>query len=212
MLAKVFPFALLFQGLIFSTSLAQEYPNEMVEGKYTDFGINLTFTTWSSPYGFTFGLALSDKTGYTGLIRCQSSTNKSERKGWCGLSHGPSMLQNLLLVLWPSSSSSTSSHQNTIQTSFRQATDYFMPEPYPSSQSPPSIQKLSEWVNSTGFELIYQCQGCILSGIDDDTESNTTTTLNLGYAMSFDAPVTNNGEIIELGFHDEAYGTWDALL
>ncbi|KAK4161893.1 hypothetical protein QBC43DRAFT_372023 [Cladorrhinum sp. PSN259] len=180
------------------SSLAQTY-NEMTPSTYFHPKTNLTFTTWTAPPGtsstekpFMFGTvpSLSTPSSYTGILKCKTP-------GWCGLSHGPSMLQQLLLVTW------VELVTKTVKTQFRIADDYFEPYLYTGSLEP-VLEQLEATVNEDGneFEIVYRCKGCAAeSGIKE-----------LGYAVSLDRPFTVEDEgksRVKVEFHDEAYGIWD---
>ncbi|KAK4457491.1 hypothetical protein QBC42DRAFT_291537 [Cladorrhinum samala] len=174
--------------------LAQTY-NEMTPSTYTHPPTNLTFSTWTDPDQiFTFGLASppanSSAVDYTGLLRCKTP-------GWCGFSHGPSMLDNLLLVAYLSPT-------GQVQREFRfapGADGYFEPPPYAES-SMVQLEQLDATVNDDGeeFEIVYKCRGCI--GNDGIK--------GLGYAVGLDRPVKGDEENqARLEFHVGGYGVWE---
>ncbi|KAK0712966.1 hypothetical protein B0T26DRAFT_651469 [Lasiosphaeria miniovina] len=192
-----------------STCLGQSA--DMTEGVYTDLKTGISFTTWTSQDGFTTGLVLppnaagQDAVDYIGLLRCESDT--ANATGWCGLAHHGDMLADLLLIAWQ--------YQGSVVTSFRWATDYFMPPAYVGQDV--SLTQISSWANSTGYEVIYRCRNCLPpktqpAAIAKSAKASKTS-LPLGYAQGFDSPL-NPGcpGNVTFTFHDKGYGEWEASL
>ncbi|KAK3984252.1 hypothetical protein QBC44DRAFT_363255 [Cladorrhinum sp. PSN332] len=180
-------------------TLAQTYNEMSGPTTYLHPASNLTFITWTAPPGtsetkdpFTFGLvhSLTTDTSYTGFLKCKT-------KGWCGLSHGDSMLGRLLLVAWVDDES------EKVKTEFRVAEGYFEPEVYQGTPGP-VLEQLDFKVEEEGneFEVVFRCEGCLVVG---EQEGGVET---LGYAVSLDRPVEEEGRV-RVEFHDEAYGVWD---
>ncbi|KAK4186663.1 hypothetical protein QBC35DRAFT_464515 [Podospora australis] len=121
---------------------------------YTDASTGITFSVWDpSPGNVRFGMAVPsdaltvDADEFIGLLTCSSAT---KAKGWCGMSFGGGMVENLLLFAYP--------HGDSIQTSLRYATDYTLPEVYTGNAK---VMQISARVNETGYELTFRCQGCL---------------------------------------------------
>jgi len=114
------------------------------------------------------------------------------------------MINSVLLMAWP--------HQGEVLTSFRMATDYFMPDLYNGTAS---LTQLSSHVNETGYEVVYHCQNCLTPEDGDGVYAVKTSqgSLVLGYAQSFDGP-TNAAcpGKIAFTFHNNGYGQWGTPL
>ncbi|SPO06266.1 uncharacterized protein DNG_08955 [Cephalotrichum gorgonifer] len=195
---------------LFSTPCCAQYP-DMVLGSYLDPATGANFTTWtakpdsSGSGGVTFGVVLpadaaeTDATEYIGYLSCASTS--ADRTGWCGIAHGGHMIQGLLLVAWP--------HKGQVLTSFRWATDYFMPGVY---QGNSTITQISSSVNDTGYELIYRCENCFAwedgEGYLGSMKSSSGE-LGFGYAQAADGPEDAGCPAgITLQYHTQGYSTW----
>lgn len=115
------------------------------------------------------------------------------------------MLNGLLLMAWPNNGS--------VLTSFRWATDYFMPDPYTGNAS---LTQISSYINDTSYEILYRCVGCFAYS-QNGTSGNVSTSAGffvLGYAQAFDGPSANAGcpDQIVFGFHTNGYQQWGAPL
>ncbi|KAK3682195.1 hypothetical protein B0T22DRAFT_278809 [Podospora appendiculata] len=189
-------------------------------GQYIEPVHGINFTTWSVGPGtdpdsasiapYTFGLTLppdaltNDADEYIGVLRCQVSTG--ETPGWCGLSHGVSggMTQSLLLMAW--------AHNGSVYTSFRYTSGYNLPGLYTGNAT---LTQISSTINSTQFELVYRCQGCLSwnQGGSKGSVSTSSKLLILGRAAA-------KGELQNpscpdkafFGFHDNGYGQYGAPL
>ena len=110
------------------------------------------------------------------------------------------MLHALLLMAWP--------HQGRILTSFRWATDYFMPETYTGNAT---LTQISSQINATNYELIFRCRGC-LSWVQLGFSGNISSRsglLGLGRAQATDGPQEPDAGCPDraiFGFHDNGYG------
>ncbi|KAI1327173.1 carbohydrate-binding module family 1 protein [Xylariaceae sp. FL0255] len=162
---------------------------------YTDPKTGIVFNNWIVPDtasgtdetstwgGLTFGMALpsnaltTDATEFIGYLQCPS--NSTTLTGWCGISLGGAMTNNLLLMAWP--------YEGEILTSFRYATGYTTPELYTGNAE---VTQISSTVNSTHYTLIFRCQNC-LSWEQDGSSGSQSTTANfmvLGWANAFPSP------------------------
>ncbi|KAL2206933.1 hypothetical protein CC79DRAFT_1343148 [Sarocladium strictum] len=84
---------------------------------------------------------------FIGYINC--ATPAGEGVGWCGLSYGGSMSNNLLLFAYP--------HEGEVLTTFMWATSQVEPGLY---NGDATLTQISSTIDENGFTLIYRCQGC----------------------------------------------------
>ena len=114
------------------------------------------------------------------------------------------MLSSILLMAWP--------YQDKVLTSFRLATDYFMPDVFAGNAT---VTQIRSNVTSTGYELVYHCANCFQPEDADGVYGVHTTRglLVLGHAQAFDAP-DNAGCPAQISFlyHNNGYGMWSAPL
>lgn len=113
------------------------------------------------------------------------------------------MVKGLLLVAWP--------YEDQVLTSFRMATDYFMPDVYSGNST---LTQIASSVNETRYELVYRCQNCLAwTDADGGSQSVQTSegTVGLGYAQGADGP-ENAGcpDEIVLEYHTVGHSTWVA--
>ncbi|KKA30608.1 hypothetical protein TD95_000828 [Thielaviopsis punctulata] len=195
--------------------------------KYTDENTGIIFNAWSAPDGatsgyLTIGIALpqdaldTDANEFIGILKCASPNGKGT--GWCGISIGGPMTQNLLLTIYPQ-------HED-ILTSFMYATGYVMPEAYTGDAF---ITQISSNITDDGYELIYRCQNC-LSWNQNGQESSASTSSGsviIGWCHGYDSPTNaecpaelslvqhNTQGIFAAAFNSEAvdpsYTSWTAL-
>ncbi|KAF3022035.1 hypothetical protein E8E14_012745 [Neopestalotiopsis sp. 37M] len=155
---------------------------------YTDPETGITFDTWpvpaaSSAGGMTFGMALPSDAltvnadEFVGYLQCASEDATST--GWCGVSLGGAMTNNLLLMAWP--------YDDNIYTSFLWATGYTQPAPYTGDAT---LTQISSTVNDTHYTLIFRCQGCLSWDQDGTTGSVSTSAgyMVLGWAEAYAQP------------------------
>lgn len=86
---------------------------------------------------------------------------------------------NLLLMAYP--------QEEDVLTSFRFASKYTMPDLYTGNAT---LTQISSSINSTGFSLLFRCEGC-LSWDQDGTTGNASTSaaqLLLGWAQAEENP------------------------
>lgn len=113
------------------------------------------------------------------------------------------MVKGLLLVAWP--------FEDEVLTSFRMATDYFMPDVYTGNST---LTQIASSVNDTRYELVYRCQNC-LAWTDAEGEAQkvetSAGTVGVGYAQGAATP-ENAGcpEEIVLEYHTVGHSTWVA--
>jgi cellobiose dehydrogenase (acceptor) len=182
----------------------------MKNGTYTDAATNITFSTWSAPLhkdgtgAYTFGVALpadaatANATEYVGYLKCESQS-PPYLSGWCGISHGGSMINNLLLMAWP--------NEGRVWTSFRLTPEeYVLPPPYNKTDGPaPKISELGSKIGDKSFELIYRCENCLKNVFTADPESVWL----LGYAIARETP--RNAACpsdLRFGYHNNGFGLW----
>ncbi|KAM7185807.1 hypothetical protein V8F33_012197 [Rhypophila sp. PSN 637] len=115
---------------------------------YTDKASGIVFNTWAPSPSVTVGLALpsnaltTDATEFIGMITCQG-------KGWCGVSMGGGMNENLLLLVYP--------QDGAVLTSLRWAENYQLPGVYTGDAK---LTQVSSTVNSTHYSVIFRCKNC----------------------------------------------------
>ncbi|KAM7190445.1 hypothetical protein V8F20_009728 [Naviculisporaceae sp. PSN 640] len=115
---------------------------------YTDQASGIVFNTWAPSPQLTFGLTLpsnaltTDATEFIGMITCQG-------KGWCGISVGGGMNENLLILAYP--------QDGAVLTSLRWAENYQHPAVY---EGDAKLTQVSSVVNSTHYSIIFRCQNC----------------------------------------------------
>jgi cellobiose dehydrogenase (acceptor) len=86
---------------------------------------------------------------------------------------------NLLVLAYP--------QEDDVLTSFRFASKYTMPDLYTGNAT---LTQISSSINSTGFSLLFRCEGC-LSWDQDGTTGNASTSasqLLLGWAQAEENP------------------------
>jgi cellobiose dehydrogenase (acceptor) len=156
---------------------------------YTDAKTGIKF--WQSdesdeagPNGFSFGVALpaASQTQYQDEYIGHLTTGLTSGAGWGGLSHGPGMTGNLLVVFWPNG--------NQVVSSFRYATGYVQPTVYTGNAT---LTIISSTVNSTHLDVIYRCQNCWVwsqGGVDGSQVPSTASGQNqpMGWAQHTTLP------------------------
>lgn len=115
------------------------------------------------------------------------------------------MISSLLLVAYP--------HDGKVLTSFRWATDYFMPDLYAGDGPPPAITQLRSSVNESRYEIVYRCENCFAwsapGGASAGGSGSSTGEMGFGYAQAADPP-TNPAcpDKIGLQYHTLGYAQW----
>ena len=128
------------------------------------------------------------------------------------------MTSDLLLMAWP--------YQNHVFTSFRWATDYFMPGQFGGDNGTsgttaafpaPRLTMISTKTNASAYEAIYRCQNCFAwqQGAYNETvhtAGEANSALVLGYAQAAKGPTNPGcpGDRLDFGFHDSGYSQWSA--
>jgi cellobiose dehydrogenase (acceptor) len=134
---------------------------------YTDPDTGIVFDTWSAA-SITFGFSFpgdgqtTNADEFIGYISCASPNG--EGTGWCGLSYGGPMSNNLLLFAYP--------HDGEILTSFLWATAQVEPGLY---EGDATLTQISSTIDEDGFTLIYRCQGCTSWSQDGNSGQLATT-------------------------------------
>ncbi|CAI4218845.1 unnamed protein product [Parascedosporium putredinis] len=226
--------------LSLATGAVAQYP-DMIPGSYTDAETGIDFQTWTAPpadngdgashlalsFQRTPPQAMLQNTlatwyvfsplptpkgygkrdahlGITLIVSQSCASIASDRSGWCGLAHDGHMISSLLLVAYP--------HDGKVLTSFRWATDYFMPDLYAGDGPPPAITQLRSSVNESRYEIVYRCENCFAwsapGGAPAGGSGSSTGAMGFGYAQAADPrrtrlPVQNVTR--------EDYSTWAAL-
>lgn len=113
------------------------------------------------------------------------------------------MTNAILLMAWP--------YNGQVLTSFRLATDYFMPDVYTGDAK---LTQMSSWVNATGYEVVFHCANCLTPGAELPGPVQTSLgAIVLGHAQSSDAPANAAcPSEITYQFHNNGYGQWLATL
>ncbi|KAK3314079.1 hypothetical protein B0H66DRAFT_461522, partial [Apodospora peruviana] len=145
---------------------------------YTDAASGIVFNTWAAGSQMTLGMALptnalkTDATEFIGLVTCAGT-------GWCGISLGGGMNDNLLLMVYP--------QQGNVLTSFRWATNYSPPKLYTGDAK---LTQVRSTINSTHFSLIYRCQNCLKwqQGTETGAAATSDGYLVLGWCHATAAP------------------------
>ncbi|KAK3994337.1 hypothetical protein QBC44DRAFT_367862 [Cladorrhinum sp. PSN332] len=170
----------------------------------TDPSTGIVFQAWNPSPDVTFGLALpsdaltADATEFIGYLSC--------KKAWCGLSLGGGMVDSLLVLAYPSSSTSGSQEDdNKVLTSFRWASGYTLPTVYTGDAR---LTKISSRVNSTHFETIFRCVNCLkwVQKGDEGTAGAAPTSegfLVLGWAHGVSGISGECADEARMGQHEE---------
>ena len=89
------------------------------------------------------------------------------------------MTENLLLMAYP--------YDDQVLTAFKWATGYVMPDDYTGAAT---LTQISSSVDSTGFQIIYRCQGCLSWSQDGISGSASTSSglMILGWALASETP------------------------
>ncbi|KAH6659192.1 fungal cellulose binding domain-containing protein [Truncatella angustata] len=177
---------------------------------YTDPGTGITFDTWPVPStstagGLTFGMALpsdaltTNADEFVGYLQCASTSTTAT--GWCGISLGGSMTNNLLLMAWP--------YENQIYTSFLWATGYTQPGPYTGDAA---VTQISSTINATHFTLVFRCQNCLSWDQNGATGSVSTSAgyFVLGWAQALPQPTNPDCPANVVMLQHEAQGIFAA--
>ncbi|KAE8355464.1 hypothetical protein BDV28DRAFT_146138 [Aspergillus coremiiformis] len=194
---------LLASLLSVSTVLPKCWAQSGVPVAYTDAETGITFDTWSVPAGsgtggLVFGVALpssaltTDATEFIGYLQCTAQNASSA--GWCGISLGGSMNNNLLFLAYP--------YKDSILTSLRFSSGYSMPKLYSGRAN---VTQIASRTNSTHFTLLFRCENCLTWDQNGQTGNATTSKgrLVLGYAQSNESPQNPScPDNISLGQHE----------
>lgn len=181
--------------------LARTAAAATVASAYTDPNTGIDFQTYfASDIEYSFGLALPEtiETDFIG----QMVVPLTDSAGWGGVSLGGAMVNKLLVVAWPGSSSD-------VMASLRIATSYANPSVY--SNSSVNILPIANgtFVNSTHLSYTFLCQGCIVGGTT--TFKATDETPVLGYAVSSTDPTDVSDSTTALTYHDAGFGEYGVV-
>ncbi|ROT36423.1 cellobiose dehydrogenase [Sodiomyces alkalinus F11] len=150
---------------------------------WTHPGSGITYSTWTTTSGMTFGLTLppgslsTDADEYIAYFSC--ATPEAAGEGYCGLSLGGTMQRNLLITAYP--------YEDEVLTQFWYAPSYDFPEIYAGDAT---VTQISSSVNSTHYEVEFRCQNCWAWDHNGETGRVSTTAgfLVMGWAHSFSSP------------------------
>lgn len=181
--------------------LARTAAAATVASAYTDPNTGIDFQTYfASDVEYSFGLALPEtiETDFIG----QMVVPLTDSAGWGGVSLGGAMVNKLLVVAWPGSSSD-------VVASLRTATSYANPDVF--SNSSVSLLPIANgtFVNSTHLSYTFLCQGCIIGGTT--TFAATDETPVLGYAVSSTDPTDVSDSSTALTYHDAGFGEYGVV-
>ncbi|SPO02592.1 uncharacterized protein DNG_05265 [Cephalotrichum gorgonifer] len=158
---------------------------------YEDPESGISFNIWPQT-DVTFGIALpangleTDATEFLGLLTCTSPGG--EGVGWCGISLGGGMVNNLLLLAYPS--------EGEVLTSLRWAPEYGPPELYTGDAE---LTQVSSAVNATNYSVIFRCVNCLQWTQGETTGGAATSSgaVMLGWAHAGSSPT--NGACADEG-------------
>lgn len=182
---------------------------------FTDAASGITFNSWGIPNGspstqggFRFGMALpqdaltTDATEFIGYLQC--SIKDAANPGYCGVSLGQSMVNNLLVTAWPA--------EGEVYTSLRFASGYAMPDVYAGNAE---ITQVSSAINSTHFTVIFRCKDCLRWDHNGQTGGTSTSAgvMVLSWVQSHQGPENPTcPDQITMAQHDNGMGIWAAVL
>ncbi|KAF2226548.1 hypothetical protein BDZ85DRAFT_190067, partial [Elsinoe ampelina] len=154
----------------------------------------ITFATYKEETtGAQFGLVVPQT--FTGDFIGQMIAPTGNSTGWVGMSLGPSMLSNLLVTAWP--------NEQEIVSSFRLATDYAPPAPYPAGNITATPITTGTFVNSTHYAYTFLCTGCL--SVQANWQGNVTGT-GIGWALSTNELGNTASANATLNFHNAGQG------
>ncbi|KAK3350197.1 hypothetical protein B0T25DRAFT_582990 [Lasiosphaeria hispida] len=177
-----------------------------VTAQYTDASTGITFQSFTTPAGYRFGLVLPPATDPSkDLIIHLTSPLNSAGAGWAGIDFGRSMVGPLMLVAWPSGSTSS-----PVTMAPRVARGYKPSDTTPYTASAITLTPIAPgtFVNSTHLAATFVCAGCINS---DSFDPATSGTGSFAYAYSLVAVATPGDANSRLSDHTsqgEGYGSF----
>ncbi|CAO2651358.1 Nn.00g039280.m01.CDS01 [Neocucurbitaria sp. VM-36] len=176
-----------FTSLILAAGLAGVCAQSTTS--YTDAATGISFQQYTNAAGFSFGIALPEKSSTDFIGQISASTT-----GWAAVTLTGSMRNSVLVVAWPT--------DEDVRGSLRTTTGYSTPDLLGGDAILKPI-KDGISVNSTGFTYTFLCEGCIVSGkaFDPTAESGV-----LGWALSTSAVTSPSDTSTTLQYHDGGFG------
>ncbi|KAF2236065.1 iron reductase domain protein, partial [Viridothelium virens] len=169
---------------------------------YVDPLTDITFQAFTdNTTGYRFGIALPENPTTDFIAQLHAPlTNGS---GWVGADLGAPMVNELLIVAWPSG--------NRVISSFREATAYASPPVYNGNLSV-SMLPIAKGTTVTKNSMTYTfvCQGCITNTIASFSSSDSGTVF--GWALSTDVVPNPSRSASALNFHSAGYGDYGVNL
>ncbi|KAK0708431.1 hypothetical protein B0H67DRAFT_520883 [Lasiosphaeris hirsuta] len=182
-----------------------------VTTQYADAATGINFQSFTTPAGYRFGLVLPPATDASNkdLIIHLTSPLNSAGAGWAGIDFGRSMVGPLMLVAWPSGSTS-----NPVIMAPRVARGYKPSDTTPYTTNAITLTPIAKgtFVNSTHLSATFVCSGCLNSDSFDPTTSGTAS---FAYAYSLVAvatPADANSRLSDHTSQGEGYGSFGADL
>ncbi|KAF4552293.1 Hypothetical protein D9617_10g072740 [Elsinoe fawcettii] len=159
-----------------------------------DAATGITFAAYKEETtGAQFGIVTPET--FTGDFIGQLIAPTGNSTGWVGMSLGPSMLNNLLVTAWP--------NEQEIVSSFRQATDYAPPAPFPAGNITATPIPTGTFVNSTHYAYTFLCTGCL--SVQPNWQGDVTGT-GIGWALSTNTLGNTASANATLNFHNAGQG------
>ncbi|PSK55758.1 hypothetical protein B9Z65_4636 [Elsinoe australis] len=163
--------------------------------KTVDSNTGITFAAFKDETtGTQVGLALPES--YTGDFIGQLVAPTGNSTGWVGMSLGPAMLNNLLVAAWP--------NEKELVSTFRQASDYAAPGPYPGANFTAEPISTGTFVNATHYSYTFLCSGCL--AVQPNFQGNGTTGTGIGWALSTTELANTASANTTLNFHSAGQG------
>ena len=163
---------------------------------------DITFQAFTDPTtGYRFGIALPENPTTDFIAQLHAPLANSS--GWVGADLGADMVNQLLIVAYPSG--------NRVVSSFREASAYANPPVYRGNHSLSMIPiAKGTAVTKTDFTYTFLCRGCITNDIlsFSPTESGTV----FGWAFSNTAVASPSSPSSVLNFHSAGYGDYGVQL
>ncbi|PNS18516.1 hypothetical protein CAC42_5055 [Sphaceloma murrayae] len=145
--------------------------------------------------GAQFGIALPQT--FSGDFIGQLVAPTGNSTGWVGMSLGSGMLNNLLVAAWP--------NEQEILSTFRLATDYAAPGPYPGANFTQTPIATGTFVNGTHYSYTFLCSGCL--SVQPNFQGDVTGT-GLGWALSTNELGNTASANTTLNFHNAGQGVF----
>ena len=163
---------------------------------------DITFQAFTDPTtGYRFGIALPENptTDFIGQLHAPLQNGS----GWIGADLGAPMVNELLIVAYPSGSK--------VVSSFRKASAYANPPVYSGNLSL-ALLPIAKGTSVTGnsFTYTFVCQGCITNTAMSFSSTEAGTVF--GWALSNITVATPSSPSSPLNFHTHGYGDYGVNL